>query len=177
LEDVLDDALETVDVPDAGEVEERDWNVEQSYEEKPRKGDSQWRKKESTRLPIRKVNGAVHTLEASASESESSDEPEESDSDGEPEEVVPVADEKPTLTTQEAVIEAKESLAKLAEEIIEQPEEKVSLKECIANKISNLKNFREIYNKGNPTIKKLALITQLTVYKDIIPGYHPSQKD
>jgi hypothetical protein len=120
LSDVLSDALdEKSDI-------KVDWDEEQAYESKPRTGDSQWRKKESTKLPIRTVNGGIKQIDASDSESESSDESEESDSDSEPDEskeqsVV----EEPVKMGPEAVIEAKEALARLAEEILELPEERV----------------------------------------------------
>lgn len=119
LSDVLNHALDTK------EVEEKDWDEEQAYEQKPRKGDSQWRKKESTKLPVRTVNGGLQQIDASDSEDASS-ETEESDSDGEADETTQVAEEQPTKTGPEAVIEAKEALARLAEEIVELPEEKVS---------------------------------------------------
>ena len=159
MSEVLSEALDTDEEPDGIP----NWDEEQTYEQKPRKGDSHWQKKESKRLPL-VTNGRIVQREASISESESDEESEESDSVSDS-----VSDEgalqeeevTPVKTGSEAVIEAKEALAKLAEEITEYPEEKVS----------NLKSFREIFNKGNPTIKKLALITQLTVYKDIIPGY------
>lgn len=127
LSDVLNDAL------DANEAEEKDWDEEQAYEQKPRKGDSQWRKKESTKLPVRTVNGGLQQIDASESEDASS-ETEESDSDGEPEEATQVAEEQPTKTGREAVIEAKEALARLAEEIVELPEEKVILLQPFAHR-------------------------------------------
>lgn len=140
----------------------RDWHEEQAYEEKPRKGGSGWKKKESKLLPL-VANGRTLQRPVSESESESDDESEVSDSssDSDSDEEETIEESVSVKTGPEAVIEAKETLAKLAEEIAESPEEKVS----------NLKGFREVYNKGNPTIQKLALITQLTVYKDTIPGY------
>jgi hypothetical protein len=119
LGDVVGDAL------DANGAKEHKWDDEQPYEQQPRKGDSQWRKKESTRLPVRTATGKLMELEASASESESSDESEASDSDsdtvGASEEPV----EEVVKVGKEAVIEAKETLAKLAGEILEEPQERV----------------------------------------------------
>jgi hypothetical protein len=120
LSDVLGEALE-------GKRDAKiDWDEEQAYESKPRTGDSQWRKKESTKLPIRTANGGIKQIDASDSDSDSSDESEESDSDSEPDEskeqsVV----EEPAKMGPEAIIEAKEALAKLADEILELPEERV----------------------------------------------------
>jgi hypothetical protein len=124
LSDVLSDAL------DGNGFIEQNWNEEQEYEQKPRAGDSQWRKKESTKLPVRSVNGKLRQVDASASESESeSDEKsEESDSDSESDSnetpVQSVAEDEGQAGP-EVVIEAKEALARLAEEIVELPEEKV----------------------------------------------------
>jgi hypothetical protein len=119
LSHALSDAMEEKNVV-------KDWDEEQEYETKPRTGDSQWRKKESTKLPIRTVKGGIQEIDASESESESSDESELSDSDSEEDKdqeqgVV----EEPIKMGPEAVIEAKEALAKLAGEILELPEERV----------------------------------------------------
>jgi hypothetical protein len=119
LREILSDALDSDGVREGG------WDEEQAYEQRPRSGDSQWRKKESTKLPMRTLNGKLQQIDAS--ESESSDESSESDSDS-------VVDESPlqpvveanVKTGPEAVIEAREALAKLAEEILESPEERCS---------------------------------------------------
>ena len=105
----------------------RNWDVEQEYEQKSRSGDSIWRRKESTKLPVRSAKGDILPAGASESEPESSSELEESDSE----------EEKPMETIEEtsgplgkvplSTTEAKEALAKLAEELLESPEEKVSL--------------------------------------------------
>jgi nucleolar complex protein 3 len=168
LSDVVNDAL------DADDVEKHQWDQEQSYEQQPRKGDSQWRKKESSRLPVRTVTGKLMELEASESESEVSDDTEESDSDSDVVDAAEEPVEEIAKVGKEAVIQVKETLAKLAGEILEEPQEKVSFHLRLLltlSKVSNLKTFRELFNKGNLTIQKLALVTQLTIYKDIIPGY------
>ena len=167
LGDIVGDAL------DINGSQKHKWEQEQPYERQPRKGDSQWRRKDSTRLPVRTVTGKLMELEASGSDSESSEESEESDADSES---VAVAEEpvaEIVKVGKEAVIEAKEALAKLAGEILEEPQERVcsAFRHTNIFKISNLKTLREVFNKGNLTIQKLALLTQLTVYKDIIPGY------
>lgn len=54
----------------------------------------------------------------------------------------------------------KERLAELAGQILENPEEKVSL----------LGHFQEIYNEPSITIKKFCLLTQFAVFNDILPG-------
>jgi hypothetical protein len=128
LSDVISDAL------DNSRELEGNWEEEQSYELKPRKGGSEWRKKESTLLPVRTANGKLLQAGASSSESELESITEESDSDDEvdieakQEEIV--REDKPK-DGPEAIIEAKEALAKLAEEIAELPEEKVISLFCI----------------------------------------------
>jgi len=124
--EVLSDAL------DDNEVDQPIWEEEQIYELKPRTGDSSWRKKESTKLPVRGVNGRLVQIDdgASGSKSGSFDEEEESDSDSDGDDdstgaVESSLKEQPVVTGPEAVIEAKEALARLAEEIVESPEEKV----------------------------------------------------
>ncbi|KAI9350285.1 CBF/Mak21 family-domain-containing protein [Obelidium mucronatum] len=57
--------------------------------------------------------------------------------------------------------DAQELLAELASAIIENPEEK----------FGNLKQMREFGDSQDPTIQKFGLLSQLTVYRDIIPGY------
>ena len=121
LSEILSEAL------DDNSHKARDWNKEQEYEKNPRSGDSQWRKKESTRLPIRTANGNLVQVNESESELESSSESESSDTSSEDEPAMePIARES-VKAERDAVIEAKEALAKLAEEIVETPEEKVIL--------------------------------------------------
>jgi hypothetical protein len=116
----------------SGSVEGKWEDEEQTYELEPRKGGSEWRKQESTRLPIRTSKGKLLPAEDSSSrsglESESDSEVEESDSDDEVN-VEEVQDdsgtEEPPNDGPEVVIGAKEALAKVAEEIAEAPEEKV----------------------------------------------------
>jgi hypothetical protein len=121
LSDVVNDALE------GNGVEKHKWDQEQPYEQQPRKGDSQWRKKESSRLPVRTATGKLMELEVSASDSESSDESEESDSDSDTIGAAEEPVEEIVKVGKEAVIEVKEVLAKLAGEILEEPQEKVLL--------------------------------------------------
>jgi nucleolar complex protein 3 len=59
------------------------------------------------------------------------------------------------------LIQKKEQLAEIAGNLQENPEEN----------IDQLRSLRTIYKDDNVIIKKLALLTQLAVYKDIIPGY------
>ncbi|CAG8520607.1 9039_t:CDS:10 [Ambispora leptoticha] len=55
----------------------------------------------------------------------------------------------------------KEELANVAQSIIEDPEQNVG----------QLRKLREVSKDSNVIVKKFAFLTQLAVYKDIIPGY------
>lgn len=138
------------------------WDAEQDYENQPRV--MRTLGKESTRLPIKTAEGRVEPLyipdvkddgyEDSwiASEDESS-----------MENTLEIREEGPRASTRQQILEAKEELARIASLINEAPEEHVGGLKTLANIASS--------TSSNVTIKKLALATQLAVYKDIIPGY------
>ena len=137
------------------------WNLEQDYEQKPR--NQKKREKENTRLPIKTAEGRIEQLSTPKSEEDdansflgSSDE----DSEKEAEAVVP-EEEIPQVSPKQQILEAKEELARLASLINEDPEEHAGA----------FKSLGQIAASSNPTVKKLALVTQLAVYKDVIPGY------
>ncbi|TAQ87526.1 hypothetical protein B7494_g4156 [Chlorociboria aeruginascens] len=134
------------------------WNLEQDYETKPRKGKK--KEKENTRLPIKTSDGLVQQVYA----------PEvvdDVDSDlewlgaEELEEEELVKEDKPTIPIRQQIIEAKEELARIAMMLNQDPEENVGA----------FKTLAQFGQSQNTTIKKLALATQLAVYKDVIPGY------
>ncbi|KZF21574.1 nucleolar complex-associated protein 3 [Xylona heveae TC161] len=151
-----------------------DWDLEQDYENRPRKLNK--KQKEATRLPIKTAEGRVEQLAAQPTQGEGEDDAdsfldsgeddgeewggaeggEEQDEDKEEEE-----DETPKISPRLQIINAKEELAKLAGQVNEDPEENYGLLHAIAG----------IGAKKNVTVRKLVLATQLTVYKDIIPGY------
>lgn len=139
------------------------WDLEQDYEQRRRKGSKKDDKK--ARLPIKTAEGWVEqdVVPEPAKEEEdedsflgSGDEEEEEDIE---EELVEKAE--PRVPTREQIISAKEELARIAGLISENPEEN----------IGKLKGLAELASSPNSTIRKLALATQLAVYKDIIPGY------
>ncbi|KXS99805.1 hypothetical protein AC578_8863 [Pseudocercospora eumusae] len=68
---------------------------------------------------------------------------------------------RPRLPPKEEIRLAKEELARLAQSLSEDPEEH----------IGQLGALAEYTQSENVTVKKLALATQLAVFKDIIPGY------
>ena len=137
------------------------WNLEQDYEQRPRK--LKRKDKENTRLPIKTAEGKVELLQVAEVKEEDggswlesdNDEEEVQNSDAE------VAEEKPKISVRQQILEAKEEMARIASLINEDPEEHAGAFRTLAQ-ISSSKNI---------TIKKLALATQLAVYKDVIPGY------
>ncbi|KAJ6444694.1 nuclear export protein Noc3 [Purpureocillium lavendulum] len=144
------------------------WDLEQDYETRRRKGKK--KTKESTKLPqIRSADGRVEivrNVEADEEDAESvqSDtewlEGREDDIESEPEEPE-VEEQKPEVPEPQQILEAQEELAKLAGSINENPEENIGA----------LKSIAAIGQSNIPTIQMLALMTQMTVYQDIIPGY------
>lgn len=137
------------------------WNLEQAYEQRPRK-----HKKavENTRLPIKTAEGRITQLvvpiaDDVASESSFGSLEDDTDPTDEPlEEPVP---EGPKLSPREEILQAKEELARIAALINEDPEENMAALRTLGN-ITASTNF---------TVTKLGLATQLAVYKDVIPGY------
>ncbi|KAI9796638.1 MAG: hypothetical protein M1833_006078 [Piccolia ochrophora] len=139
------------------------WNLEQDYEQQPRK--KRKGPKETTRLPIKTAEGTVQpsrlpeVQDASSDSGLGEDDVAARSDDGSPREEDAV--EIPKIPLRQQIIEAKEELARVATLVNEDPEEHSGL----------LKALAQIGRSKNTTIKKLALLTQLAVYKDIIPGY------
>ncbi|KAH8673880.1 nucleolar complex-associated protein [Xylariales sp. PMI_506] len=146
------------------------WDLEQDYETKARK--AQKKDKESTRLPIKLSDGRVHQLHAPEDDAESIDDEEWlegddiSDDEGDDNEPAP---EEPKIPVKQQILEAQEELAKIALMLNEQPEENAGAFKALA----------KIGQSRVPAIQKLALATQLAVYKDVIPGYRirPAAED
>ncbi|KFX91441.1 hypothetical protein V490_05899, partial [Pseudogymnoascus sp. VKM F-3557] len=133
------------------------WDLEQDYETRPRKGGK--KDKENTRLPIKTADGMVQELEV-PEEDDESDLAWLSEGESEPEEK-PEKEKKPEKPMRQQIMEAKEELAKIALLLNEDPEENAAA----------FKTLAAIGQSKTTTIKKLALATQLAIYKDIIPGY------
>ncbi|MCJ1465633.1 hypothetical protein MMC07_004252 [Pseudocyphellaria aurata] len=138
------------------------WNLEQNYEQRPRK--QKKKEKESTRLPIKTAEGRVEQLQLS--EIKDDDEGgwlglEKGETDSELDQPVEVEEDIPEISVRQQIIEAKEELARVAGLISADPEEHAGAYRMLA----------QIAASENPTIKKLALVTQLAVFKDVIPGY------
>lgn len=138
------------------------WNLEEAYAERSRKKKGKERK--SDKLPIKTQEGRVEQAhreeeygeeEADLEVKDVETEENEVEDAPEPEQIEP---EKPL---KEQILEAKEDLARMAGAISEDPEENCS----------QLKVMAKIAGSRHVIIKKLAMATQLAVFKDIIPGY------
>lgn len=139
------------------------WNLEQDYEQLPRKQKN--REKESTRLPIKTPDGRVERLqvvEEEDNQGSGSDSGHDDESEEDAQAAIEVDEKKePPVSIRQQILEAKEELARLAGLINENPEENVNA----------FRAMGEIAGSANSTIKNLALVTQLAVFKDVIPGY------
>jgi nucleolar complex protein 3 len=136
------------------------WDLEQDYENRPRKLN---KKKENKRLPVRTVEGwvAPPTTPGEVKEEESDSFMESEDEEEAPAEEEVVEEQKPKIPARQQVIEAKEELARIASLLNEDPEEHIHA----------LKTLATLAESDNVTVKKLALATQVSIFKDLIPGY------
>jgi nucleolar complex protein 3 len=147
------------------------WNLEEDYANRQRK--SKKKEKESTRLPIKTADGRIEQLRAINNEDFSGDsdldwiEGQDDGLDSPEHDGIP--DQKPELSEQQQILEAKEELAKIAVALNEDPEEHAGAFKALA----------KIGQSKNGTVQKLTIATQMTVYKDVIPGYRirPASED
>lgn len=147
------------------------WNLEQDYESKPRKGEKRKIQKPSNRLPIKTADGRLEALPAEnddASIDSDADWLEGGDDDGAEEDqdeaeaaAAAEEEEEEEKPEHEQILEAQEELAKLATAVNESPEDNVGA----------FKSLGRIGQSRIPAVQILALMTQLAVYKDVIPGY------
>ena len=135
------------------------WYIEQDYERRPRK--QKKKEKENTRLPIKTTEGRIQQLHVSHPKSEDKDSWLGSEDEGKDEQVPDTVKEEAKVPIRQQILEAKEELARIASLINEDPEEHAG----------GFRTLGQIAASSNPTIKNLALATQLAVYKDAIPGY------
>ncbi|CAJ0642144.1 8618_t:CDS:10 [Entrophospora sp. SA101] len=139
---------------------------EQEYEKLPRVNKN-WIIKESKKLPIKLPDGKLQhkilenndeMIVGNVDELMKMDEEdkEENEKDDDEKEIMADDDQKEkVITKKEYIIQKKKELGQIAKKILEDPE---------TNKL------RDIAMDDNIKIRKLALLTQLVVYKDIIPG-------
>ena len=136
------------------------WDLEQDYENSVRL--SKRRTTDSGRLPIKTAEGRLEkqqTIDAKENESEGFQALEMEA----PKASKPVLQKKDRilLSEREQILEAKETLARVATLLSENPEEYAH----------SFRSLAHIAASDNATIKKLALASQMAVFKDIIPGY------
>ena len=139
------------------------WDLENDYESRPRKGKTDKEKKKDTdenagRLPIRTAGGwvAQDDVESVASDWLEKD----GDVESVDEEPAP-APEAPKIPDREQIRRAQEELAKIATQLNEEPEEHPGAFKALA----------KIGESPLLPIQKLCIVTQMAVYKDVIPGY------
>ncbi|KAH6636543.1 nucleolar complex-associated protein-domain-containing protein [Chaetomium tenue] len=142
------------------------WNLEQTYETKSKKAKKKEAKKNGNetggRLPVKTAQGTWQVHDDAESVASDGDWLESEADDGgideEPEAVVP---EAPKIPEREQILKAQEELAKIATQLNEDPEEYPGA----------FKSLARIGDSPIPAIQKLCIVTQMTVYKDVIPGY------
>ena len=150
------------------------WNLENTYEAKTRKGKKKEAKKNGNetggRLPVKtsqgtwQVHGDADSVASDAEWLES-----EGDDAGIEEEPEAAAPEAPKIPEREQIRKAQEELAKIATQLNENPEEHPGAFKALAR----------IGDTPILAIQKLCIVTQMTVYKDVIPGYRirPASED
>ncbi|KAF9170605.1 hypothetical protein BGX21_011046 [Mortierella sp. AD011] len=159
------------DEDDDADHKAQDSDEEQDYEQAPRRPEG-WSEKGSTRLPIKLADGRIKEVKddrVRPSEMRDSDEEEVADSDFAEEEleaeneieVEEAQPEKKKVPKKMLLAQQKEEMASIAQAIIADPEVN----------IGQLKKLRAMSQDPSDVIKKLAMLTQLAVYKDILPGY------
>lgn len=156
------------------------WNLEQDFEKRPRKGKK--KEKENTRLPVKTADGRLQQAPQSFNDTasiESDGDWLDGDGDGDGdgnEHSGPASDDEqekgqaqPTMSERDQILQAKEELAKIGVLLSEDPEENPGA----------FKALGKIGHSRLPAIQKLCMMTQLAVYKDVIPGYRirPSSED
>lgn len=135
------------------------WNLEQEYEQRPRK--QKKKDKEHTRLPIKTAEGKIEQLDVPQLKSEDKDSWLGYGDEGGQEQVPDNVKKEVKVPIRQQILDSKEELARIASLINEDPEEHAGA----------FRTLGSIAESSNPTIKRLALATQLAVYKDAIPGY------
>jgi nucleolar complex protein 3 len=141
------------------------WDLENDYETRQRKSKKK-KDKESSRLPIKTADGRLQAFQGLDDDVasvvsdeewlEGKDDGAASESEQEEEQAT-----EPQKSESEQILEAQEELAKIATALNENPEDHVGA----------FKTLAQIGRSKNVTIQILALLTQMAVYKDVIPGY------
>lgn len=139
-----------------------EWDLEQNYEQQLRTK----KQRETTRLPIKTADGTVQRQPEQPQQEDQSDSflGTDSGSGHDEDDTAPTdgIEEPSQIALQDQILAAKEELARIAALINEDPQAHVGS----FKKLAALSSPR-----APPAIRKLALATQLAVYKDVIPGY------
>ncbi|MCJ1479902.1 hypothetical protein MMC06_000056 [Schaereria dolodes] len=137
------------------------WNLEQDYESRPRK--QKENAKENTRLPIKTAEGRIQQAQIPETKDDDQDRWLESEKHPRsfPGEANKADEDVAQVPVRQQISDAKEELARVAILINEDPEEHAG----------GFRTLAQVASSRNITVKKLALATQLAVYKDVIPGY------
>ncbi|KAG5513559.1 hypothetical protein PMAC_000991 [Pneumocystis sp. 'macacae'] len=128
-------------------------NIELTYEKIPRQFDSKKNILDTFTLPIKTKDGHICFKEVQNIENKQLEKPSNK--------VLNECQKKTIQIETEMSRDIRETLASVAQKIIEHPEEN----------IKQLKTLREMTLNQTASIQRLGLLTQLAVYKDIIPGY------
>ncbi|KAJ3028543.1 hypothetical protein HDV00_010180 [Rhizophlyctis rosea] len=164
-----------IDIASSSEDEAAGSDDEVDYESRPRQVKKEWIQveEESKRLPVKMEDGRVKVVKHVVEEKK--EEPAEPSTSPTTEPDVPIPEAKPSKkktkkeqpppqepkSEHERRIEAQEKLAEAASSVIEDPE----------LHLNSLKTLRDVGKSRDFKIQQLALLSQLAVYKDIIPGY------
>lgn len=139
------------------------WSLEDDYESRRLKGKK--KAKETTKMPTKTFDGRIEALRALEDDEASIEsdtewlEGREDDAGSDSDTGMP--EDKPEIPEAQQILQAQEELAKLATAVNENPEENASAFKALA----------KIGQSKIPTIQMFAMMTQMTVYKDVIPGY------
>lgn len=141
------------------------WNLEEAYEQRARQ---RTKAPKSDRLPVKTQDGTIEHIQRDEPETpQNGDDNEDEDSglnsmlDEDDVRSDILSTTEPEKTVNEQVLAAQEDLARIAGMLSEDPEEN----------IAQLKGLSAIADSKIPTIRKLAMVAQVAVFKDIIPGY------
>ncbi|KAK4157930.1 nucleolar complex-associated protein-domain-containing protein [Chaetomidium leptoderma] len=142
------------------------WNLEHKYESKTRKAKKKEVKKNGNevggRLPVKTSQGTWQVQDDADSVVSDADWLESDGDDGAVEEAPEAAaPEAPKIPEREQILKAQEELAKIATQLNEDPEEHPGAFKALAR----------IGDSRIPAVQKLCIVTQMTIYKDVIPGY------
>ena len=135
------------------------------YENQSRNVGKEWKSKHA-RLPFRDKSGRLVAHEVDETKySEETDAEASTDSENQTVAKTERATEEQRYkfdgSTTKNLVKAKEELSWIAQEILEDPEKH----------IGHFRRLSAIFTSGDVIVKKLALVTQLSVFKDIIPEY------